>query len=257
MFLIAESKTMAAGSREIAACQLKAHTPLYEAYAGEIMRRLSRLSSEELTDATCLSAKLAGALGRMAYEFPNKTVGEEAICAFTGVVFRQLRLKGYDAGQTEWLARNVRIISSLYGWLRPDDIIKPYRLEFKNKVAPDGLPLMKFWRSHVTIALVRELKERHDAAVYDLLPADVSKCIDWKLVKRFAKVYRIDFKTPVGSQDLKTPGSGRLKQLRGSLLDLAITHRCTDTASIASLESDDFLPQGEIICPGTLTYFTD
>lgn len=242
MILIAESKTMSSLQSEISGDEFRANRPLFDGIANSIMDSLRDKSLEQLSSEVGISLKLAVALQRMIYEFPNKSLGFRAIQAYTGVVFRQLSLPDYDDRQLRFISENVRIISSLYGWLRPFDIIKQYRLEFKSRVAPNDETLLKYWKRDVTIALVKDLDERGDHEIIDLLPSDASKCIDWKLVKRFAKVYKVDFKTIVGHDEMKTPNSGRLKELRGRLLDLIIREGVSSAADIAALESSDFMP---------------
>lgn len=242
MILIAESKTMSSRQNEISHEEFLAFRPLFDGIANAIMDSLRERSQEQLSEEAGITLKLASALQRMIYEFPNKTLGLRAIEAFTGVVFRQLHLSEYDEAQCRFLCENVRIISSLYGWVRPDDIIKPYRFDFKSHVAPLGETLMKYWKKDVTIALVRDLRKKGDTEIIDLLPSDASKCIDWKLVKRFAKVYKVDFKTVVGPDETKTPNSGRLKELRGRLLEHIILGGVSASDQIASLETSEFMP---------------
>ncbi len=256
LILIAESKTMNIREEIIPPEMFCAHMPRYEQTADAIMDGLRNLNYIKLAEKIGISLRLAQSLHRMAYEFPNKQLGLPAIEAFSGVVFRQLHPAGYSGKEREFMNRHVRIISSLYGWLKPDDIIKPYRLEFKSPVAPGDQTLMKYWKKDVTLSLVKELKENLDTEIIDLSPADASKCIDWKLVKRFAKVYKVDFKTLEGSDLLKTPNAGRLKELRGRLLDRVITSGCTTAAEISRIETDDFLPSDHPVYPGTLPVLT-
>lgn len=250
MILIAESKTMASVETEVSREEFAECRPLFDGIANAIMDSLRDRTPEQLAAEAGITLRLAASLRRMIYEFPNKTTGLRAIEAFTGVVFRQLRLAEYDGAQREFLRDNVRIISSLYGWLRPDDIIKPYRFDFKSHVAPLGETLMKYWKKDVTIALAQELRAKGDTVIIDLLPSDAAKCVDWKLIKRFANVYKVDFKMYDcaaagiygGTDAMKTPNAGRLKELRGRLLDLIVRNGISSRADIATLESPDFMP---------------
>lgn len=242
MILIAESKTMASAETEVSREEFAECRPLFDGIANAIMDSLRDRTPEQLAAEAGITLRLAASLRRMIYEFPNKTTGLRAIEAFTGVVFRQLGVAGYDAGQRAFLQDNVRIVSSLYGWLRPDDIIKPYRFDFKSHVAPLGETLMKYWKKDVTIALAQELRAKGDTVIIDLLPSDAAKCVDWKLVKRFANVYKVDFKMCDGTDAMKTPNAGRLKELRGRLLDLIVRNGLSSPADIATLESPDFMP---------------
>lgn len=241
---------MASAEREVSREEFAECRPLFDGIANAIMDSLRDRTPEQLAAEAGITLRLAASLRRMIYEFPNKTTGLRAIEAFTGVVFRQLGVAGYDAGQRAFLQDNVRIVSSLYGWLRPDDIIKPYRFDFKSHVAPLGETLMKYWKKDVTIALAQELRAKGDTVIIDLLPSDAAKCVDWKLIKRFANVYKVDFKMYDcaaagiygGTDAIKTPNAGRLKELRGRLLDLIVRNGISSPADIATLESPDFMP---------------
>jgi len=257
MILIAESKTMSSRQDEFTPEEFKKSQPVFDGIADAVMDSLRDETIEQLSWQAGITRKLATSLQQMIYEFPNKSLGMRAIRAFTGVVFRQVRPDDYNDDQKIFLEHNLRIISSLYGWLRPDDIIKPYRFDFKSRVAPGGETLMKYWKKNVTVALVKDLQERGDNVIIDLLPADASKIIDWKLVKRFAKVYKADFRMIVGPEETKTPHSGRLKELRGRLLDLIIRERLSSPDEIAMLESEDFMPDPDgARFPSFLPYVT-
>lgn len=242
MILIAESKTMASAETDVSREELAECRPQFDGIANAIMDSLRERTPEQLAAEAGITLRLAASLRRMIYEFPNKSTGLRAIEAFTGVVFRQLRLAGYDAAQKKFLQDNVRIVSSLYGWLRPDDIVKPYRFDFKSHVAPLGETLMKYWKKNVTIAMAQELRAKGDTVIIDLLPSDAAKCVDWKLIKQFANVYKVDFKMYDGTDVMKTPNAGRLKELRGRLLDLIVRNGISSPADIASMESSDFMP---------------
>ena len=257
MILIAESKTMSSAQDEISLEEFRECRPLFDEMADAIMYPLRDHTLEQLSQEAGITMRLAAALRQIIHEFPNKSTGIRAIKAFTGVVFRQLRISNYDDTQNRFLAGNVRIISSLYGWLRTDDIVKPYRFDFKSHVAPLGESLMKYWRKDVTMALLKDLQAGGDTAIIDLLPSDAAKCVDWKLVKRFAKVYKVDFQTVTGADETKTPNAGRLKELRGRLLDLIIRNRLSDPSGIATLESSDFMPEpAGPRFPGYLSFIT-
>ena len=67
---------------------------------------------------------MARKLRQMIYDFPYKESGCVAIEAFTGVVFKAFEYSSLSAQEKQITNRCVGIVSSLYGWLRPDDIIK-------------------------------------------------------------------------------------------------------------------------------------
>ena len=243
LILIAESKTMLSEQQSVSAETLANHTPAGEKQASEIMSGLEKLSQPELIAETGFSSTLAAKLREMIYEFPNTTVGMEAIRAFTGVVFKALDYDVLGATAQARCRHDVRIVSSLYGLLRPDDIIKPYRLDFTTHAAPNGETLSAYWKKDVTIALVRTIRDGGFGEVLNLLPADAAKCIDWKIVKRFAKVWKTDFVEMTDAGKARTPGANKLKTMRGTLLRYILTHADIERIDgLAGIATDNFLP---------------
>lgn len=251
--LIAESKTMQEKEMLVGRECYEAHTPAGETSAAEIMERVARMGAPEIADVVKISAAMAAKEVRMAYEFPNKDTGLRAVEGFTGVVFRNFDYASLSGEEKGRVAERVRIISSLYGWLQPDDIIKPYRFDFTTPIAPDDNTLATFWRKDVTISLVRYLQSSGATAILNLLPSDAAKCIDWKLVKRFAKVWKVDFKEHTGAS-LRTPHAGKLKAMRGELLREIIKRDITDPAQLLTLATDNLLPLGTPTYPDHIEF---
>lgn len=244
IILIAESKTMADGETSVSRKDYEANRPVGETFADEIMGMVAKKTAAEITEKMKISSAIAARVLRMAYEFPNKSTGIKAIESFTGVVFKSFDYRSLSSDDKALTNRYVRIISSLYGWLQPEDIIKPYRFDFNTRLAPDGKTLSEYWRKDVTIQLVKNIQSSGDTCILNLLPGDASKCIDWKLVKRFAKVWKVDFKELKDGGEWKTPNAGKLKSLRGELLRNIIENKLTDPAQLLSFETDNLMPLG-------------
>lgn len=248
LILIAEAKTMLTEERPVTPADFAAHTPAGEEMADFIMGRFATMSVAEIAEITGLTHSLSGRLYKLAYEFANKSMGLSAIEAFTGVVFKALDYASLSSGARQRCGSDVGIISSLYGWLRPEDIVKPYRLDYTSKIpARDGREVSAsgFWKKDVTIQLVRAIQEGGHREVLNLLPGDAAKCIDWKLTKNFAKVYKTDFTDALTGA---TPAAGKLKQMRGLLLRQILEEGTGDCSSMTRLASDAY------VCDGTPRY---
>lgn len=257
VILIAESKTMLAGEKTVSPEEMKTATPCYEETAGEIMKGLEGLSIGELASQLKISGTLASKMQKMIYEFPYKSAGNRAIEAFTGVVFKALDFATLTPEAKSGCENHVRIISSLYGWLRPQDIIKPYRLDFTTKLEEEpsaDRALNVFWRMDVTKALVRMLNDNNEREIVNLLPADAAKCIDWKLVKKFAKVWKVDFQEMREGNILKTPTAERLKSLRGSLLRQILSEDLKTVSDLMHTSSDKYVCEGTPVYPDHLRF---
>lgn len=253
--LIAESKTMLTRGREILPETFAAHMPDGEDVADEIICALRNVPAENLAEVVGISASLAGKCRGMIYGFPDKSTGLSALESFTGIVFRHLMPDSMSEADVEYAERNLRIVSSLYGLLRPSDIIKPYRLDYCAKAAPGGLPLLTFWRERCTQDLLRLLRTNGETEVLDLMPADASRMFDWKMVREKADVSSVAFQETVEGGKLRTPRAGRLKELRGKLLRTVIATKTECFEELKGLEHKDFVYDSESSSFGRLFFF--
>ncbi len=256
LILIAESKTMTPCADAVSPDIVVAHTPAFDAEAAEIMESLRGASAEELAADAKLSLPLGRRLKEMIYEFPNKQSGGRAIESFTGVVFKAFDYSSLTPLEKARADERVRLISSLYGWLRPDDIIKPYRFDFTTRLAPEGKSFAAYWAPQVTAALLRRLEETGETDVLNLLPADATRCIDLRAIAPYARVWRADFKEILPGGKTRTPNAGRLKTLRGELLRQIITDDITTPEGLTGVSSPHFAAAGTPAPDGTITFHT-
>lgn len=257
LILIAESKTMSKNQEIITPEQLKHNLPVFEQQADSIMEKIAAMEPSEVSEVLKVSWKMTADIMKMVYEFPNKMLGQEALKAFTGVVFKALDVSGFNDMERHFTSSHVRIISSLYGWLEPSDIIKPYRLDFPTKIAPGNRSLASFWRDVLTDRLLLSLKNDHTSEILNLLPSEASKCLDWKKIGGVANVNKVDFKIQSGDGILKTPDSRRLKELRGILLRQIIKEGVDDPGLVSKLESENYFPADNEITPGNILFYCD
>lgn len=241
LILIAESKTMTACSTAVEHSDYIAHTPVFEARADDIMMSLRDCTAAELAASVKISLSLAARLQRMIYEFPNKGLGGRAVSSFTGVVFRALDYASLTDSARKDFSERVRIISSLYGCLCPDDIIKQYRFDFNTRLAPGNCSFSSYWRNCVTDCLVTDIKHHGFTDVLDLLPADAACLIDWKRIAPSANVWKANFRELHGGNRYKTPNANRLKTLRGLLLRQIIAENIQSPKALVGMSSDQYI----------------
>lgn len=239
LILIAESKTMTACSGAVSEAVYKAHSPLLETKACEIINYLGSFGADELASALKISGVLARKLREMIYEFPNKRLGSLAVEAFTGVVFKALDYGSLEEGERLRCGEDVRIISSLYGWLRPDDVVKQYRLDFLSRLAPGGEALAAFLRKDVSKCLSDYIAREGCKYVINLLPADAMRCIDRTRLEG-VKFITAAFSEMQPGGTFKTPNSNRLKTLRGRLLRKIILENIKDIDGLRGICDSSF-----------------
>jgi cytoplasmic iron level regulating protein YaaA (DUF328/UPF0246 family) len=84
---------------------------------------------------------------------------KQAVMVFDGEVFRGLNAKTFTEEDFMYAQKHLRLLSGLYGILRPLDLIQPYRLEVSSKLKnPSGKDLYDFWREKVTLSTIAALK---------------------------------------------------------------------------------------------------
>jgi len=256
LILIAESKTMTACDNAVGHDTYLSHRPALEEQADEIMHELRGMSVDSLMKEVKISLPMAQRLQRMIYDFPDKNAGSQAIEAFTGVVFKAFGYPALTDNEKARACARVRIVSSLYGWLRPDDIIKPYRFDFTTPLAPGHIPFLRFWRGYITNCLLQYLTKHNETEILDLMPGDALRCFDNARLREHATVWKADFKEMGTGGSLRTPNAGKLKTLRGKLLRRIICDDINTPQALASTDGDDYMADGMNHAAGTIGFIT-
>ncbi|WP_298555085.1 peroxide stress protein YaaA [uncultured Algibacter sp.] len=105
-----------------------------------------------------------------------------AVYAFNGDVYRGLDAYTIPENKLETLQNTVRILSGLYGVLRPTDLMQPYRLEMGTKLKVGTKKnLYEFWKKDITKALNEELED--DELFLNLASNEYFKAVDTKALK--------------------------------------------------------------------------
>lgn len=94
---------------------------------------------------------------------------KQAVLAFKGDVYTGMAAENYGASDFEFAQQHLRILSGLYGLLRPLDLIQPYRLEMGTGFAnPRGKNLYHFWGDIITDQLNAELEQQRERVLVNL-----------------------------------------------------------------------------------------
>ena len=136
------------------------HTPTYPdflAEAGELIAVLRKKTSSQLGELMGISEKLAD-LNLQRYRSWQPPFTEDnaraALFAFKGDVYTGFTLETYGAEDFDFSQQHLRILSGLYGLLKPMDLMQPYRLEMGTKLkSAKGKDLYEFWDLQITEAV--------------------------------------------------------------------------------------------------------
>ena len=150
----------------------KRSTPLFLKDANLLVSQLRKLSSTKLQKLMSVSAKIADLNVDRFQLWDQSTTSEkakQALLAFCGDVYLSLDATTFSTKDFDFAQKHLRILSGLYGVLKPLDMIQPYRLEMgtrlKNK---HGEHLYDFWGSRITDVINAELEKMPRAVLVNL-----------------------------------------------------------------------------------------
>ncbi|WP_404416453.1 peroxide stress protein YaaA [Marinospirillum sp.] len=148
----------------------------------QLIAELKPLSPQDLNKLMKISDKLASLNAARYQEWAppfNLENAKQAALAFTGDVYSGLDASSLDAKALAFGQEHLRILSGLYGLLRPLDLIQPYRLEMGTQLSnPEGKDLYAFWRNTLTTAINRELDKQDTQVLVNLASQEYFKALD-------------------------------------------------------------------------------
>jgi hypothetical protein len=159
---------------------------------------------------------------------------KQALLAFTGDVYTGLAADTFKADDFKFAQQHLRILSGLYGLLRPLDLMQPYRLEMGTKFANrSGKNLYDFWGEKITEAVNAQLDKLGSQVLVNLASNEYFKAIK-------PKVLGAEIITPV-FKDLKG-GKYKIvsfyaKKARGMMAAYAIKNRITDVQALKQFDT--------------------
>lgn len=160
-----------------------------------------------------------------------------ALLAFDGDVYDGLAARSLNAKQRDWAQKHLRILSGLYGLLRPMDLMQPYRLEMGTRLPTKrGKDLYAFWGDEITLALNKALAAANADALVNLASEEYFRSVKPALLE-------VPVVTPV-FEDWK---DGRYKiisffakRARGLMARYAIEHKLKDPEALKAFDSDGY-----------------
>lgn len=161
-----------------------------------LIERCVKLSSDQIASLMKLSDKLAGLnaarFGEWSLPFTNENA-RQAILAFNGDVYSGLDAASFSDDDFDFAQKHFRILSGLYGLLKPLDLMQAYRLEMGTKLDNDrGTNLYQFWGNVITEELNKVLKDQKADVLINLASNEYFKAINKKQLN--AKIITPQFK---------------------------------------------------------------
>ncbi|MBT6153739.1 MAG: peroxide stress protein YaaA [Planctomycetaceae bacterium] len=201
---------------------------------------LRRFSPIQLSELMGIGHELADATHRQfaAWTPPfTPANAKQAILTFRGNAYVGLNADAFSADDFDNAQQSLRILSGLYGVLRPLDLIQPYRLEMATKLkTPRGKNLYEFWGTTITEALMKELKRQKTPVLMNLSSNEYFKSI--KANQLDARIVTPDFKEARGGTHKSI--SAFSKKARGLMASHIIRNRLTDVEDAKSFDAEGY-----------------
>ncbi|MEQ6168246.1 MULTISPECIES: peroxide stress protein YaaA [unclassified Ekhidna] len=206
----------------------------------ELIDVMRKKSVDEVSELMSISRQLAGLNVHRFKEFDPAHTSENAkpaALAFNGDVYQGLQAETFDEKKFEFAQKHFRILSGLYGLLRPLDLIQPYRLEMGTKLAFDDYnTLYEYWDRKILDLLVDDLKAQGDDIILNLASNEYFKSVDKKDMP--ARVIDVEFK------HLKN-GKYKIisfyaKKARGLMSRFMIEHQITNPEDLRAFDYEGY-----------------
>ena len=156
--VVSPAKKLDMGALSGVAAEMGGTAPDFRDRAHELAGIAGALSEDALQKLMAISPQLAALNAERFSQFGTQPT-KAAAFAFAGDTYQGLEAASLDAHELAWAQDHLRILSGLYGVLRPLDEIEPYRLEMGSRLAtPRGKSLYDYWGSDIAQALKEQAK---------------------------------------------------------------------------------------------------
>jgi cytoplasmic iron level regulating protein YaaA (DUF328/UPF0246 family) len=203
----------------------------------KLIKHCRKLSPAKISSLMKISDKLAGlnADRYASWQTPfDNTNAKQALLAFNGDVYTGLDAQSFSQDDFNYAQQHLRILSGLYGVLRPLDLMQAYRLEMGTKLdTGKNKNLYQFWDNKISLKLNQAIDKQGDNILVNLASNEYFKAVKSKALN--AEIY-----TPV-FQDCKN-GQYKVisffaKKARGMMARYIIQNRLTDISQLKNFDA--------------------
>lgn len=217
--------------------------PFFLKEASSLAKQLRSYSISELSGLMMINSKLAeeNVTRYFRWEIPfTPENSKQAVFVYNGEVYRGLDASSLSNDDIHYLQNHLRMMSGLYGILRPMDLIQPYRLEVKTKFHTEsGEDLYSFWKPKVTKEIAKALKASDNPKVLlNLASTEYTKMIDLKQLK--ARIIGFDFLQYYPDTDRYKPITIYLKKARGLMVRYIAKNRISNPEDLKGFSAEGY-----------------
>jgi cytoplasmic iron level regulating protein YaaA (DUF328/UPF0246 family) len=211
--------------------------PVFLMQSSALVSILKRFKPDQLAELMSINSKLS-VLNAERYQkwelpFPENSAFPAILC-FKGEVYNGLKAQSLSENDLKFAQDHLRILSGLYGVLRPFDLMMPYRLEMGTGLkGPKFEDLYQFWGNRITDALVRDTANQ---VLVNLASDEYFRAVNPSVFKRVVKCHfreerngKLQFVTIFG------------KKARGLMARFVIENRISKVEDLKAFDSEGYL----------------
>ena len=221
----------------------------------QLVKVLVKKSEKKIAELMDISPKLAALNYERYQSFTTPFTPEnskQALLSFKGDVYLSFDLESYSEEEFTFAQKHLRILSGLYGLLKPLDLIQPYRLEMGTKLNNRrGKNLYEFWGERITKALNEQFEGSGSDVLVNLASNEYFKSVKPKKLK--GRVITPSFKDDRNGQFKAIFLFA--KQARGAMCDFAIKEKVTDPEDLKNFNGMGYV-YNETLSNGDSWVFT-
>lgn len=210
-------------------------TPHFGDEARALAKSAANLSQKRLADLMHISPRLAKLNADRFRDFADLPE-RSALFAFAGDVYTGFEAYSLEDAGIAFAQDHVRMLSGLYGLLRPLDAIRPYRLEMGTRWAPRHKKLTDWWGDRIAELLLAQLAEEGSGIVLNLASQEYFAAVADKLSG--VRVVDVEFREP--GLDGPRFVSFNAKRARGMMARWLCEHHVTDVEAMRGFDSDGY-----------------
>ena len=236
LFLLSPAKTLDLSQKEIPFST----EPRLLDKSQKLVNNLKKQSVGSLQQLMSINEKLAkeNQTRYREYHLPfTEENAKPAAMSFMGDVYRGLDFNSLNKNDIKYAQKHLRILSGLYGMLRPMDLIQAYRLEMGTKLKVGRKKnLYEFWGDDITGLINEDLEEFKNPIIINLASKEYFQCINQKKLK--ADIYTINFKEKRKGKYMFL--SFNAKRARGLMCNFAIKTRAKNPEDLKAFDLEDY-----------------
>ena len=234
MIIISPSKNLNLDSESYTSITSK---PLFSRKTIQLVKKLKDLNVSQIGQLMDISNNLSKINHERFQHFHDPEIKKPAAYIFSGDTFQGLSIRSLDESSIVYAQQNLRILSGLYGILRPLDVIQPYRLEMgTNMLSILGTDLYKFWEKEIVSSLINDFKNSKGKFLFNLSSNEYFKSIN--ISKLDFNIVNFDFKKKKG--DNLSPIGMMIKKLRGAMAKFIIEEKVSNINAIKKFSNYGF-----------------